>query len=136
MNKLIEKARSSIILIHIPVGFIFLSEGIQKFLYPEIRGVGRFIKIGIPYPEIMAPFVGITEIICGTLILIGLLTGTASVPLIVDMLVAIYTTKLPILIKDGFWEMAHEARTDFAMLFCLLFILICSLNNYTKQVKD
>ena len=134
MNQLIEKAKTSILLIRIPVGFIFLSEGIQKFLFPKELGVGRFIKIGIPYPETLAPFVGITEIICGVLILSGLFTGLASIPLIIDMLVAIYTTKIPILIKDGFWDMAHEARTDFAMLFCLLFILINSLSKSRKQL--
>ena len=134
MNKLIEKVKTSMLLIRIPVGFIFLSEGIQKFLFPDELGIGRFIKIGIPYPETLAPFVGITEIICGFLILSGLFTGLASIPLIIDMLVAIYTTKIPILIKDGFWDMAHEARTDFAMLFCLLFILIHSLNKL-QEIK-
>ena len=136
MNKLIEKVQISFLLIRIPVGLIFLSEGIQKFLFPNELGVGRFIKIGIPYPDIMAPFVGIVEIICGTLILIGLLTGLASIPLIVNMLVAIYTTKLPILIENGFWNMAHEARTDFAMLFCLLFILTNSLSTLSKKQKS
>lgn len=136
MNTLIEKVKTSTLLIRIPVGLIFLSEGIQKFLFPEELGVGRFIKIGIPYPEILAPFVGFTEIIFGTLIFIGLFTGLASIPLIIDMFVAIYTTKLPILIKDGFWDLAHEARTDFAMLFCLLFILINSLSKSRKRLGN
>lgn len=124
------------ILIHILVGLIFLSEGIQKFLFPHELGIGRFIKIGIPYPAILAPFVGFTEVTCGILILIGLFTEVASIPLIIDMLVAIYTTKLPILIKNGFWDMAHEARTDFAMLFCLLFILINSLNKCREKLRN
>jgi hypothetical protein len=62
----------------------FLSEGIQKFLFPESLGVGRFVKIGIPLPELMASFVGVTEIICGALILIGLFTRLACVPLLID----------------------------------------------------
>src|SRR5690242_13601226 len=101
-------AARSVILVRIVVGAVFLSEGIQKFLYPGDLGVGRFVKIGIPAPQIMAPFVGVIEILCGVLILIGLLTRLAAIPLIIDMLVAISTTKIPILMKSGFWAMAHE----------------------------
>src|SRR5258708_4310814 len=116
-QKLFEThAPAAAILVRLIVGAVFLSEGIQKFLYPADLGVGRFTKIGIPSPEIMAPFVGVVEIICGTLILIGLLTRLAAVLLIIDMIVAISTTKIPMLLKSGFWAMAHEARTDWAML--------------------
>lgn len=64
----------------------------------------------------MAPFVGVFEICCGTLLVLGLLTRFAAILMIIDMLAAISTTKIPILLKDGFWSMAHEARTDWAML--------------------
>jgi uncharacterized membrane protein YphA (DoxX/SURF4 family) len=103
---------------------VFLSEGIQKFLFSESLGVGRFIKIGIPAPEIMAPFVGIVEIVCGALVLIGLITRFAAIPLIIDMLVAISTTKIPILLEKGFWAMAHEARVDWSMILGSIFLLI------------
>src|SRR6266699_4180614 len=103
-------APPSVILIRLTVGAVFLSEGIQKFLFPADLGVGRFARIGIPAPQIMAPFVGVVEIVCGTLIILGLLTRFAAIALIIDMLVAISTTKIPILIKSGFWAMAHEAR--------------------------
>jgi putative oxidoreductase len=118
------KAPASVVLIRLAVGAVFLSEGIQKFLFPDAQGVGRFSKIGIPAPEIMAPFVGVFEIACGALLLVGLLTRLAAIPLIIDMIVAITTTKIPILIKSGFWAMAHEARTDFAMILGCLFLLI------------
>jgi putative oxidoreductase len=117
-------APASVILIRLAVGAVFLSEGVQKFLYPADLGVGRFIKIGIPAPQFFAPFLGVVEIVCGSLILLGLLTRLAAIPLIVDMLVAIITTKIPILIKSGFWAMAHEARVDYAMLLGCLFLLI------------
>ena len=130
-------APRAVILIRIIVGAAFLSEGIQKFLFPNENGVGRFAKIGIPSPEVMAPFVGIVEIVCGSLILLGLLTRLAAIPLIIDMLVAILSTKIPILLGYGFWGfslrnlpyygfwgMAHEARTDFAMLLGSVFLLI------------
>jgi putative oxidoreductase len=128
---------ASVILIRIAVGSVFLSEGIQKFLFPSELGVGRFVKIGIPAPEVMGPFVGIVEIVCGSLIILGLLTRLAAVLLIIDMCVALISTKLPILLGHGFWRfslsklpaygfwsMAHEARTDFAMLLGSIFLLI------------
>ena len=116
-------APAQVILIRLAVGAIFLSEGLQKFLYPSDLGVGRFVKIGIPSPQFFAPFVGAVESICGALILLGLLTRLAAIPLIVDMLVAIITTKIPLLMKSGFWAMAHEARVDYAMLLGCLFLL-------------
>src|ERR1022692_3872100 len=117
-------APAAVILIRLIVGGVFLSEGILKFLSPEEQGVGRFTKIGIPSPEIMAPFVGVCEIVCGVLFLIGLLTRFAAVTMIINMLVAISTTKVPILLNEGFWKMAHEARTDWAMLLGSVFLLV------------
>ena len=113
-----------VVLIRVAVGAVFLSEGIQKFLFPGELGVGRFTRIGIPAPEVMAPFVGVVEIGGGALLILGLLTRLAAVPLMIDMLVAIASTKIPILLKSGFWAMAHEARTDFTMLLGCLFFLI------------
>jgi len=117
-------APKSVILIRLIVGWVFLSEGIQKFLFPAALGVGRFVKIGIPDPQILAPFVGVVEILCGSLLIIGLLTRLAAIPLLGVISVAIWTTKIPMLAKQGFWAMAHEARTDFSMVFGLLFLLI------------
>ncbi|HMJ89784.1 MAG TPA: DoxX family protein [Candidatus Acidoferrum sp.] len=117
-------APKATVLIRIAVGAVFLSEGIQKFLFPAEVGAGRFARIGLPSPEILAPFVGGFEIVCGTLVLFGLLTRLAAMPLFIIMCEAIYSTKVPILIKSGFWKMAHEARTDFAMFLGSLFLLI------------
>ncbi|PYS94229.1 MAG: DoxX family protein [Acidobacteria bacterium] len=124
-----------VILIRLVVGAVFLSEGIQKFLFPADLGVGRFTKIGIPSPEIMAPFVGVVEIVCGALMLIGLLTRLAAIPLIIDMLVAISTTKIPILLKSGFWAMAHEARVDYAMLLGALFLLMVGAGAWSIDAR-
>ncbi len=114
----------STILLRLMVGAVFLSEGLQKFLFPEVRGAGRFEKIGFPQPEFMGNLVGGLEIICGVLILLGLLTGLAGVPLIIIMVVALTTTKMEILTEKGFWEMAHAARTDWAMLLGSIFLLM------------
>lgn len=118
------KLLDAIVIIRVLVGFVFLLEGIQKFLYPDALGVGRFIKIGIPMPQIMAPFVGVVEIVCGLLVVAGLLTRWASLLLIVDMIVAILSTKLPLLLEKGFWAMAHEARVDWSMILGLTFLFV------------
>jgi uncharacterized membrane protein YphA (DoxX/SURF4 family) len=110
---------------------VFLSEGIQKFLFPDAVGVGRFVKIGIPVPEFSAPFVGVVEIVCGVLILLGLFARRAAIPLIINMLVAISTTKIPILIERGFWAMAHEARTDWSMLLGSVFLLLAGAGRWS-----
>ena len=129
MTKLLTRvthpsAPASTLLVRLVVGGVFLSEGVQKFLFPVALGVGRFTKIGIPIPAITAPFVGVVEILCGLLLLLGLVTRLATVPLIIDMLVAITTTKIPIFVKSGFWMMAHEARTDYSMILGAVFLLI------------
>jgi len=112
------------VLIRIMVGVVFLSEGIQKFLFPAIRGVGRFERIGLPSPEFLGYFVGGFEVICGLLIVIGLFTRLAALPLLTIMIVAISTTKIQIGMNDGFWQMMHAARTDFSMLIGSIFLLI------------
>ena len=128
-------ASSAAILIRLSVGAVFLSEGIQKFLFASSVGSGRFERIGLPAPEVLGPLVGITEILCGSLLLLGLFTRLAALPIVCIMLVAIVTTKIPILLgqdlgpfqvrtlqRYGFWSMAHESRTDFAMLMGSLFL--------------
>lgn len=132
-----SSAPKSTVLIRIAVGVVFASEGLQKFLYPDALGAGRFAKIGIPAPELLGPFVGGVEVVCGLLVLVGLFTRLAAVPLIINMLVAIASTKLPILLghgywlfanpavaKAGLWSMLHEARTDLSMLLGSIFLLL------------
>ena len=125
----------AVFLVRLAIAFVFVTEGIQKFLYPEALGVGRFTQIGIPYPDMAAPFVGVVEILCGVLILLGLFTRLAAFALVVDMIVAIIATKVPILLghglgvfpdptgATGFWAMAHEARVDVAMLLACLYLV-------------
>jgi putative oxidoreductase len=131
-------------LIRFVVGWVFLSEGIQKFLFPAALGAGRFAKIGIPWPEAMGPFVGGVEIVGGSLVILGLLTRPAALTLLINISVAILSTKVPILLGQGywsfslpemksygFWSMVHEARTDFSMLFGLLFLLIVGAGSWS-----
>lgn len=125
------------ILIRLLVGSVFLTEGIQKILYAGLRGAGRFERIGIPFPEFSGYMVGGFEVACGLLILVGFLTRYAAIPLIVIMLTALFTTKLPILLGTGFWgfslrdldhygflSMMHESRNDLAMLIGSIFLYI------------
>ncbi|QDU78611.1 Putative oxidoreductase CatD [Polystyrenella longa] len=129
MNKLFTKLMQtsggfSVLLIRAMVGLVFLSEGIQKFLYPVTRGAGRFEEISLPMPDFLGYFVGSFEIACGLLIVIGLFVRLAVIPTIIIMLVAISTTKIPMLAEDGFWAMAHAARTDFCMLLGSIFLFL------------
>jgi uncharacterized membrane protein YphA (DoxX/SURF4 family) len=125
MNRFLSThAPAAVLIIRIMVSGVFISEGLQKFMFPAEVGAGRFAKIGFPSPEIVAPFVGSFEIACGILILVGLLTRIAAVPLIIIMVTAIATTKVPILMDAGFWKAAHEARTDWSMLLGSMFLLI------------
>ena len=130
-------APAAVVLIRLLVGGIFLSEGIQKFLYPVELAAGRFAKIGIPWPEMMGPFVGGVEVVCGLLVLFGFLTRLAVVPLIITMCVALVSIKVPILLgqeflgftlrplpRYGFWSMMHESRNDLCMLLGSIFLLV------------
>lgn len=134
---LATRAPAATVLVRVAVGLVFVAEGVQKFLFPDALGAGRFAKIGIPAPETMGPFVGVVEIVAGTLVLAGLLTRLAAVPLVVDMIVAILSTKVPILLghgywgfadpsvaRTGLWSMLHESRTDLSMLLGACFLLL------------
>lgn len=121
--------------VRVLVGTVFVSEGVQKFLFPEALGVGRFAKIGIPLPQLSAPFVGVVEIAAGTLLIAGLLTRLAAALLLADIAVAIATTKLPMLASKGFWATAHEARTDWSMLLGLAFLLAAGAGQVSLDAR-
>ena len=114
----------SVAFVRAAVGLIFFTQGILKYIDPHM-GVMRFTRIGFPLPDFTAYFVGTFEIICGLLVLVGLLTRLASIPLLIVILTAIATTKIPELFhpNQGFWFMVSDARTDFAMTMCLLFLI-------------
>jgi uncharacterized membrane protein YphA (DoxX/SURF4 family) len=125
-------APEATILIRLAVGGVFFASGLIKFLYAN-QGAGRFAKLGIPAPELMANFVGVVEIAAGLLIAVGLATRLAAIPLLIDMLVAIGTSKLPILFgpgpepvaaapKVGLWALVYQARLDSTMLLSCLFL--------------
>lgn len=142
------EAPRAAVLIRFVVGVVFASEGIQKFLYVKAQGAGRFAKIGIPAPELTGPFVGVVEIVCGSLLLVGLATRLAAVPLVVNMLVAIASTKVPILLghgywifahsfapKAGFWAFLHESRTDLSMLSGSLFLVLVGADAWSLDAR-
>lgn len=149
LRKMLDsEAPAATLLVRLSVGVVFLSEGLQKFMYAAELGAGRFVKIGIPWPEIMGPFVGVVEIVCGALVLAGLLTRFAAALLVIDMVVALVSTKLPILLgrdllgfhvrklpQYGFWSMAHEARTDWAMLLGALFLVVVGAGRWSVDAR-
>jgi putative oxidoreductase len=138
-NRLVDTRNDgAVILVRLLVGLVvFFPEGLQKLLFPEILGAGRFARIGIFWPELTGPLVGVVETLCGALIIAGLLTRAAAIPLIIIMIVAIISTKIPILLgheflgfslpkfaRYGFWSMQHEARADLCMLLGSIYLLI------------
>jgi len=148
LNTLLQTSESGwTILVRLLVGLVvFLPEGIQKLIFADSLGAGRFAKIGIPFPDIMGPFVGVVETVCGALIVLGLVTRLAAVPLIIIiMIVALVSTKLPILLghdvgmfhlaqdvkRTGFWSVMHEARADLTMLLGCIFLLIVGAGRWS-----
>jgi uncharacterized membrane protein YphA (DoxX/SURF4 family) len=109
------------------VGLIFLSEGIQKFLFPETLGAGRFARIGIPYASITVIAVAICEIIFGILLTLRIRIKISVIPLMIIIIGALYYTKYPMLRKEGFWTTAHETRTDLLMFVSLVYLAYKSI---------
>jgi putative oxidoreductase len=149
MNNILAKATSTkappaTLLVRLMVGAVFFFEGVLKFLDPNALGAGRFEKIGIPMPQLTAPLVGGVEILCGALVVVGLFTRWAAIALLINISVAILSTKVPILLGHGFWSftltklprygflsMMHEARTDFSMWLGLVFVLIVGAGRWS-----
>jgi putative oxidoreductase len=141
-----------ILIIRLMTGGVFFWEGILKFVYPN-QGVGRFTKLGFPIPEFTAHFVACFEIIGGLLLIAGLLTRFISLGFIIQMIVAILSTKIalylgtsplpapPALPKVGFWAVLHETRADYAQLLTSFFLLLAgsgklSLDKYLRKKEN
>ena len=142
VNKIIDLQSSvpAAVLIRVIVGYVFFVEGVQKFLFPDTLGVGRFIKIGIPMPHLMVNISGGAEIIFGAFLIAGFLTRLSTIPLIINISVAIMSTKVMMFVNKGFWPAVHESRLDFTMLLSLIFLLIvgagcCSIDERLSENK-
>lgn len=140
---------SANILIRLVVGGVFLNEGILKFLDPATNAAGRFATIGLPHPELLGPFVAAVEVLGGALVILGLLSRWAALALFIDISVAIFTTKIPILLGHaylgltlmklktyGVLSMVHEARTDLAMWFGLLFLVVAGPGRWALDARS
>jgi uncharacterized membrane protein YphA (DoxX/SURF4 family) len=135
MNRILRTDSIPTLLCRLAVGLIFLSEGLQKYITPDATGAGRFAKIGFSNSSFWAYFTGSFEIVCGILVVIGMLTRMAAIPLLIIMLVAFITTKVQLLTDKGFWSFAHEYRTDFAMTLLLIYLLIYGGGNKSIDKK-
>jgi putative oxidoreductase len=128
-------APTATILLRLMAGSVFLWEGVLKFVYTN-QGVGRFTKLGFPFPQATSTFDGVLEIVGGILLITGLLTRLISVPFIIEMLVAMLSTKIPLYLgtsplplppvppQIGFWAVLHEIRSEYAQLLTTIFLLI------------
>jgi uncharacterized membrane protein YphA (DoxX/SURF4 family) len=134
-NNIIATKPLPFLLIRWLVGLVFISEGIQKFLFPDLLGPGRFAQIGFSHPGFWADFTAGWEITAGLLLLLGFLTRLAAIPLLIIMGVAFYSTKVPLLLHKGFWPMAHDYRTDFAMTILLILLLVYGGGNHSLDIR-
>lgn len=128
-------APKSTLLLRLMAGGVFLSEGILKFVYTN-QGFGRFTKLGLPFPHETATFIGSLEIVGGLLLILGLFTRVIAVPFIIEMVVAILTTKVSLYLGTsplplppapptaGFWAVMHETRSDYAQILTSIFLLV------------
>jgi putative oxidoreductase len=139
LNLTTTRASGAVVLIRFYVGLIFVTEGILKFLRADQLGPGRFDKVGIPLPTFFANLDGAFEIGCGVLILAGLLTRLAAVPMIIDMVGALLITKLPLLwgaaalypTEGGGWDFLHESRLEVALLCGSVYLFIVGPGAYS-----
>jgi putative oxidoreductase len=128
-------ASSNILIIRWMTGTVFFWEGILKFVYAN-QGVGRFTKLGFPFPETTAHFVAVGEILGGLLLLLGLFTRVTALYFIIQMIVAILSTKITLYLgtsplplppappRTGIWAVLHEVRSEYAQLLTCLYLLL------------
>src|SRR5580692_1110302 len=125
----------STLLLRLMAGGVFFWEGLLKFVYVN-QGVGRFTKLGIPFPHFTAAFIGSLEIFGGLLLLSGLMTRLIAIPFIAEMIVAVLSTKISLYLgtsplplppappQIGFWAVLHEIRSDYAQILTVIFLLV------------
>ena len=126
---------SSILIIRLMAGTVFFWEGILKFVYVN-QGVGRFTKLGFPFPETTAHIIATGEIIGGLFLIFGLFTRVVAFYFIIQMIVAVLSTKIGVYFgtsplplppappKTGIWAVLHEIRSDYAQILTCLFLFI------------
>ena len=131
------QAAASVFLIRLAAGLIFLTQGILKYIDPNMGGV-RFARIGFPHPYFTAHLVGTFEVVCGLFLLLGLWTRAVAVPLLIVISTAIATTKVPELFRasQGFWYMVSDGRTDFAMFCSLVFLILVGGGAWSLDARD
>ncbi len=123
------------VVLRLMAGSVFLWEGVLKLVYAN-QGVGRFTKLGFPWPAATADFVALVEIVGGALLLVGLCTRLVAAVFIVEMIVAMLSTKPALFLgtsplplpaappKIGAWAVLHEVRSEWAQLLTSLFLLL------------
>lgn len=135
-----DRAWTSTVLVRILVGWVFILAGLRKFMEPATMGTGRFAEMGFPAAGFLGPWVGFWELVGGALVLIGLWTRAATIPLIVTMVVAIWTTKVPNFSDDSLVAALHSVRLDTTLLLGSLFLLFAGSGRFavdsTLRSKD
>src|SRR5437764_8236549 len=128
-----EIAPNATLLLRLMAGSVFLWEGILKFVFAN-QGIGRFTKLGMPLPALTAHFIGALEIGGGALLLLGLATRVIAIPFIIEMIVAVLSTKISLFLGTsplplppappivGLWAVLHEVRSEWAQIVTAMFL--------------
>ncbi len=123
------------LLIRFMVGFYFLVGGVLKLSYPELQETGFFQNLGFISAGAMVSVIYTFEIICGIMIMAGLFTRIAVIPLLLTISFTVLVGKLPIMFEEGFWLMAHISRIDFAMFLGCVFLFITGSGYWSLDWK-
>jgi putative oxidoreductase len=136
----------AILLPRLMAGGVFVSEGIMKFIFPSL-GVGRFALLGFPLPHATASFVAGLEIVGGSLLMTGLVTRLVAIPFVIEMVVAILSTKITLYLGTsplplppappvvGLWAVLHDSRSDYAQLLTSLFLAIVGPGQWSLDAR-
>jgi len=128
-------APTSTFWIRLMTGSVFFWEGLIKFEFAN-QGVGRFTKLGFPFPGVLAPSIASLEIVGGLLLIAGLLTRPMALIFIGQMIVAVLSTKISLFLGTyplayppvppikGFWAVLHEVRSDWAQIATCIFLVL------------
>jgi putative oxidoreductase len=137
-----DKAARYTLLLRFMAGSVFFWEGLLKLVYVN-QGVGRFTKLGFPFPELTAHFVAGFEIVGGLLIMAGLFTRLVALGFVIEMVVAILSTKVSLFLgtsplplpvsppKVGIWAVLHEVRSEWAQLTTSLFWVLAGPGSWS-----
>ncbi len=136
MTRILQTSNDGkMVFVRMIAGVVFVSEGIQKYLVVSLLGPSYFQDIGFGHPMFWSYFTGSFEIVCGLLVIAGLFTRIAAVPLLTIMITAYFTAKLPVLLDKGFLSFAQVYRVDYALTILIIMLLVYGAGRWSVDLR-